>query len=353
MKKPLEKPMSYVTAAIPLLILNALEKGKIDFQDLSRPLPNKTQKDWTLEDELWLWDEAAQKLNEPHLGLVLSKSVRIGDFGILGYVLSTQKTLVGSLASLSRFHRLIHGKAQIEFVRDHQADRIEHYFKGPFVRTTLGLSSPKISGPGPQASEFTLATLVSQIQDLSGQKIQPQKVHFQRTKPKGVAVYKEYFGEASLIFGQEKNALFFQPYELDQPLKIRPDPKLSTLLLVHAETALNELAQKHPWSQRVTDLGMEALSPGVQNFGVDVNFVASKLGLSSRSLQRRLTEEGTSFRELLQSVKSNLARQYLSDPLINVTEASFLLGYSDPAAFHRAFVKWAGVSPSNYLKTTS
>ncbi len=341
--------MSYVNAAIPLLILTALEKAGIDFKALSRPLPSETQKDWTLEDELWLWDEAAKILGEPHLGLVLSKEVRLADFGVLGYVLSSQKTLADSLNSLSRFHRLIHGKAVIELVRTNTEDKIEHYFRGSAPKGALG--HPKISGPGAQPSEFTLATLLAQIRDLSGQKIYPQRVHFQGAKPKETGEYSKHFGEAELLFGQTKNALYFLHRELDQPLKIQPEPKLAALLLAHAERALQDLAQKKPWAQKTMERLMEGLSQGLESPEIDIKIVASNLSLSSRSLQRRLREEGTSFRKLEQSVKINLAKQYLADPLINITEASFLLGYSDPSAFHRAFVKWVGLSPSSYLKS--
>jgi AraC-like DNA-binding protein len=80
--------------------------------------------------------------------------------------------------------------------------------------------------------------------------------------------------------------------------------------------------------------------------------VARPLGLSERTLQRRLRDEGTTFGALVDDVRLELARMYLGDPELAIFEVAFLLGYSEPSAFNRAFRRWTGASPSEHRRAT-
>ncbi|HVK77274.1 MAG TPA: helix-turn-helix transcriptional regulator [Kofleriaceae bacterium] len=76
--------------------------------------------------------------------------------------------------------------------------------------------------------------------------------------------------------------------------------------------------------------------------------VARRLGMSERTLQRRLKDEGTTFAVLVDEVRTDLARMYLADDRLAVYEVAFLLGFSEPSAFNRAFKRWLGTSPREY-----
>jgi AraC-like DNA-binding protein len=76
--------------------------------------------------------------------------------------------------------------------------------------------------------------------------------------------------------------------------------------------------------------------------------VAKELGMSERTLQRRITDEGTTFRELLNETRRELARQYLGNELVEINEAAFLVGYEDPNSFYRAFRSWEGKTPAEW-----
>jgi AraC-like DNA-binding protein len=80
----------------------------------------------------------------------------------------------------------------------------------------------------------------------------------------------------------------------------------------------------------------------------DVEGVAHDLGMSERTLQRRITDEGTTFRALLVEARQELCQQLLSDPSVDITEAACLLGYQDTSSFYRAFREWMGVTPSQW-----
>jgi aryl-alcohol dehydrogenase-like predicted oxidoreductase len=76
--------------------------------------------------------------------------------------------------------------------------------------------------------------------------------------------------------------------------------------------------------------------------------VAKELGISERTLQRRITDEGTSFRQLLNETRHELVRQYLGNASVEITEAAFLVGYEDPNSFYRAFRSWEGKTPAEW-----
>ena len=84
----------------------------------------------------------------------------------------------------------------------------------------------------------------------------------------------------------------------------------------------------------------------------DLVMVAKELGMGERTLQRRITEKGTTFRKLLNEIRHESARQYLSDPLIETTETAFLLGFEDANSFYRAFRSWEGKTPAEWRATT-
>ena len=83
----------------------------------------------------------------------------------------------------------------------------------------------------------------------------------------------------------------------------------------------------------------------------DVLIVARELGLSPRTLQRRITDEGATFRQLLLEARQELVRQYLTQSSIEINEAAHLLGYEDPNSFYRAFRTWEGTTPAHWRFT--
>lgn len=110
---------------------------------------------------------------------------------------------------------------------------------------------------------------------------------------------------------------------------------------------LSELDEKASITERVRALLLELLP--VNSAGVDV--VAGRLAMSRRTLQRRLEEEGKSFRSLLNGTREKLARHYLESTSMPAGEIAFLLGFDDPNSFYRAFHEWTGQTPDSVRNT--
>jgi len=131
--------------------------------------------------------------------------------------------------------------------------------------------------------------------------------------------------------------------DLDLPI-VTADETLLVYLDRLAEQARRELSRDDTTADGVRRVLWQEMAAGNPAIGT----VAARLGLSGRSLQRRLSEEGTSFKEVLDSFRRGIARRLLSERDVAVYEVAYLLGYSDPSAFHRAFRRWHGDSPRRF-----
>lgn len=189
--------------------------------------------------------------------------------------------------------------------------------------------------------DITFATLVELGRRATGRPIAPRRVEFVRAGPKS-AHYGAYFG-CPVRYGAPRNALILDRADLDHPFPGH-NPELLEMLTPALSAALGELEAHNTVAERVRIVLKRSLASGRP----DLADVASQLGMSERTLQRRITEEGTSFRDLLVDARQDLGRLLLSDPSAGIDEVACLLGYQDTSSFYRAFREWEGVTPSRW-----
>jgi AraC-like DNA-binding protein len=127
----------------------------------------------------------------------------------------------------------------------------------------------------------------------------------------------------------------------DAPLQFRDDG-LSETLLAHADRSLRELQAKPPMTTRLR----EALMPELRGGDPSIETAAKRLAMTPRTIQRHLKDEETSFQDILDGLRAELADRYLSEATISVTEVAFLLGYAEASSFARAYKRWTGKSPT-------
>ncbi|MEQ9053890.1 MAG: AraC family transcriptional regulator ligand-binding domain-containing protein [Roseovarius confluentis] len=150
--------------------------------------------------------------------------------------------------------------------------------------------------------------------------------------------YFEFFGHP--VYPGPFNRVVFAPEDARRPF-LSANPALFRVFDPELQARLDELDRNASVADRVRSALMEAL-PGGQP---DVGTVARRLGMSSRTLQRRLGAEGTGFQDVLRELRERLARDYLRKTAHTSAEISFLLGYEDPNSFTRAFHLWTGTTP--------
>ncbi|MBO0128990.1 AraC family transcriptional regulator [Agrobacterium sp. OT33] len=191
------------------------------------------------------------------------------------------------------------------------------------------------------AVDVDFATLVELGRRGTGQRLTPVRVEFQRADPKS-DMHRSYFG-CPIRYGQSRNALILKSADLDRPFPGH-NPELLELLTPALASALGEIQARSSIREQVKVVLRRNLASGRP----ELSDVAFDIGMSERTLQRRITDEGTTFRELLVEARQELGRQLLSDPLAEIEEVACLLGYQDTSSFYRAFRDWEGVTPNRW-----
>jgi AraC-like DNA-binding protein len=170
------------------------------------------------------------------------------------------------------------------------------------------------------------------------------EVWFRHEAPDYADQYPAAFG-LPVRFGMRCNALIGRYDRLDDPLP-RADSTLCDLLDQHARALLARVPASDSFGDRVREIIAKELASGDPT----AEHVADALGVSPRTLRRRLKDENTSHQQLLDDVRNELARSYLTEGKLGITEVAFLLGFSDASAFHKAFRRWTGKSPGDWLR---
>jgi len=165
------------------------------------------------------------------------------------------------------------------------------------------------------------------------------EVHVSHADPGYRTEYERVLG-APVRFAAKRNAMRIDPAWQDAKVAALPR-YMDAVLNTHAEALLKELES----SQTVRGRAETAITPMLSAGGASVDAVSAKLGVSRQTLYRQLKVEGVTFEQVLDALRHKLALRYIGDDKISVNETTYLLGFSDPAAFSRAFKRWTGLSP--------
>ncbi|WP_395608659.1 AraC family transcriptional regulator ligand-binding domain-containing protein [Pseudomonas sp. B22129] len=178
----------------------------------------------------------------------------------------------------------------------------------------------------------------------AGVHIAPHSVELARPK-NGNSALADFFG-CPIRFGAERNALVFKGADLDRPFPGH-NPELLEILNPALVAALAEATAPTTVSHQVKNALKRILASGRP----EMVEVAREMGMSERTLQRRITEEGTSFRQLMLETRQEVVRHLLAEPSIEIDEIACLLGYEDTNSFYRAFRSWEGTTPARWRAT--
>lgn len=284
----------------------------------------------TLAMEEALWEEAARATNDLLVGVQAARRVRPGAFDVLDYAVRCAPTLRASLTRLARYNRLVHDVAVFTVHERGARTRIEHGFRVAAAQSR-------------HSAEFTIASLVTIGTQITGVPLVARAVELRHGRPtdEAVAGLTAFFG-VEPRFAQPCNALEIDASALDRPLPAA-DPALSRVVERHAEALLAALPAIE---QGIADRVRRVLAGSLGEGEASLAAVAKRLRTSERSLQRKLAEEGVTFDALLDELRRDLALRYLSDRRLAIAEVAYLLGYSEPSPFHRAFKRWTGKTPA-------
>ncbi|WP_077706686.1 AraC family transcriptional regulator [Virgibacillus dokdonensis] len=205
---------------------------------------------------------------------------------------------------------------------------------------TIEIKTLHSEQPGlPLLIGITLAFLLELGRRGTGQPLTAKCVEFSTHSIGDLQILEDYFG-CQIKMGANCNRLTIHRTDLDRPF-VSYNAELLEILTPVLEQSLNE----HPRSSSITETVKWIMKRSLTGGRPEIQTIARELGISDRTLQRRLTEEGTSFKHLLVKVRHEQAREYLADPSLNIKEVAFLIGYEDQSSFYRAFHLWEGATP--------
>ncbi|ADO68621.1 AraC family transcriptional regulator [Stigmatella aurantiaca] len=267
---------------------------------------------------------------EPSLGLELGAQIHPELFGIAGLSAMAAPTFGAALGRLVRYKRMF------------STDVLELVPQGDDQALRVDVSMPERSHARLRV-DMELAFLVSFGRVMTRTRIIPRAVSLRGPAP----AYQERYGAlfaCPVRFQQPVDELLFSALDLARPL-VSSSPELEALFGARAE----QLWEETGGDERVSQV-RSVLRRQLSGEEPSIGGVARALGMSERSLQRKLSEAHTSFKALLSEVRRDMAREQLATTDIELAELSFLLGFSDPNSLHRAFKRWEGMTPLEYRR---
>jgi AraC-like DNA-binding protein len=264
------------------------------------------------------------------LPLRTGRSMRCDDYGAFGLAWKTAPTLRASLARAERYWRLLTSVSEYE-VRPVEDGAYFILHRSGERRLGMRLSN-----------EATLASVVSIVREVLPLPFVPREVHLRHPPPSTLHAHRAYFG-CPVRFDSELDALLISSEALVGPTR-QADDALTRFLLDHLDAELRRVEADRPLEAMVRDAIARSLSEGVPR----MQEIARRLGLSERTLQRRLGEEGLSFQRLVDGARREFAEGLLVQSDYSLAEIAFLAGFSEQSAFNRAFRRWADATPAAY-----
>ena len=272
------------------------------------------------------WEAIAAQTGRIDAAIVAAGHYDPNDYGLLGFVVMTCATIDEAMGHFVRYIGL--WTDEPGFVRD-----------GASVRATYRHAFPDSVGKR-ISTESAFVQIVHGTRALTGLHTTPRAVRFTHTAPADRRSYEQYFG-CPVEFAAPVNEVEFRPEDLAQPFT-RSDAKLGAFL---RETANRAVARREVDDASPVERARTILAEELARSLPSIRTVARRMATSPRTLRRRLAETGTSFRKLLDETRAELARAYVRDRRIPLTEVAFLLGFSEPSTFHRAFKRWTKTTP--------
>ena len=279
-----------------------------------------------------LYEYAAKLTGDDCFGLHIAERAVPQMFDLLGYVGMASLTMGEALERMARYYEIWSDGAAYELTTGGSRVRLTYKIKDARVRECR------------HECEASFATPIMLCCKVAGVNWIPDEVGFHHRRPANTSEHERIF-RVPVFFDQPVNELIFDRSYLDLPLT-GGDPGLVSVLDRHAELLLAEL----PKPERLTDKVRRLLGDNLKGGDLGLGVLTRRLGMTGRTLQRKLREEGTSYQDLVNEVRCEFSKQYLQKSGMAIGEIAYSLGFSETSAFHRAFKRWTGMTPKEYRR---
>jgi AraC-like DNA-binding protein len=276
-----------------------------------------------------LWELAVERSGNPALALAQPQVVRPASFDVVGYAMMSCADLRSAFERLIRYMLILSDALTMTMSKERGGYRVTFVLSGgdrPLPR---------------QRIEFVFVTALSFCRWISGRDVRPQAVELVYPVPEDPARYAAVFG-CPVSFDSARNSILFAEADMAAPL-----PTSNATLAALHESFAGEYLEHFDHAQtsyRAREVIIRRLPDGEPRR----DDVARELRMSERTLQRRLEREATSFLQLLDETRHELAEQYLGRLHLSLAQAAYLLGFADQSSFFRACRRWFNLPPGQY-----
>jgi AraC-like DNA-binding protein len=274
---------------------------------------------------------AGEALGDTAFGLHLAQHANPREVGLFFYAASAAKNIGEMLALYARYSRVVNEAVRVKLLKTKKQVVVEFNF--------VGVSRHHAR----QNVEFILATSLKAMREVSGRNIRPIRVEFVHNRHSDLREFECFFG-CPLEYGAMSDQWSFSNETVALPL-ITQDPYLLETLQPFCDEATRERNTAAGTLQAAVENEAQKLLPHGK---ANRQAVARALGISERTLARKLGAEGTTYDEIVDQLRRSLALQYIKEPGISLSQIAWLLGYEGSTSFNHTFKRWTGCSPNAF-----
>jgi AraC-like DNA-binding protein len=280
-----------------------------------------------VQSQIKLLELAAEALHDDLLGFRLAQDYDLREIGLFYYVLASSEILADALHRTARYSGIVN-----------EGFSLQARIGG---ETAIALSYIDIDRQSDRHQiEFWLISLVRLCRQLTNRRLMPSRVRVMHRRKKTPPEFRSFLG-CDIEFGSAVDEVVFPSAVKRMPV-VSADPYLNELLLKYCEEALAH----RPANDATLRSSVEnAIAPLLPHGKVGAGEIARQLGVSHRTLARRLALEGLTFSEIQKELKTDLAKRYLREGDLPISQIAWLLGYREVSAFTHAFKRWTGTAP--------
>jgi AraC-like DNA-binding protein len=332
--------LARVTGSYLLPLLETAASRGVGARDLARaaglpdgaldPLPESL----AASDYIVLLAAGAELADDPHFGLHVGERVRLGTYSVYGLILLACADFAQALEQTQRYEQLAHDLGRSRLEVDAAANIACYTWTSHFPDATRHLAESVFAG---------IRTFGSW---LAGRPLAPLRLAFAHASDADPAEYARVLGMVP-AFGAGANLACFDATLLAMPVP-NADAGMYPVLQQHAERLLQDRESARKDEREPHGIVAEVRAAVIRNLATDrvrLAGIAAELGLSPRTLQRKLADAGASFQQVLDAARFALAQDYLRQRGLSLADIAFLLGYQEQSAFTHAFREWSGMNP--------
>jgi AraC-like DNA-binding protein len=279
-----------------------------------------------------LWDAFLSRVPADEVSYRIMERFNMGVFGVAGYVIVNSPSFIKAFENFVRYTHLHTNQYDLYLTQDGNVNL-------HFDRTTEMMNCDRFN-----VEMYVLGFTYNILKLIPGSQF-PLEVHYEFGPPKDTAPRDALFGNNTRFFYNMKQNKMVYDGKLTNVRLLNPNEQLYEMFDRMATESLHKLKDEGTLTSTVK----QTLAKRLKGYLPTIEEMAEELNMSSRNLQLKLKNEGTSYRELTEEVRKDIATTHLKAGQLNIGEIAFLLGFNEISSFSSAFKKWTGKSPSAFV----